>query len=239
MGRSNEEIRNDILLEFKKDPSLGNRDIKVAVENGIVELSGRVENQTQQEQAELLARKVSGVKGVVQEIDITSQTASAAEDETIAQLACQALDSDLKFKHDQVKVVVSGSWIALVGEVDWEHEKEEVESVLKKVPGVKGIANNITVRNPTTANELRSKIIDAFKAGAEHRARQINIQIKDGKVILTGEVRTYIEIGIAEAACKVAGITQVENRLRPVYMLEKRVFEEEQKLRNISKNAQD
>ena len=61
---------------------------------------------------------------------------------------------------------------------------------------------------------MRDKIEAAFTRSAEIDARRINVTARDGKVILSGNVRSWGERREAERAAWAApGVTQVEDRL--------------------------
>ena len=61
---------------------------------------------------------------------------------------------------------------------------------------------------------MKSKIEAAFKRSAEIDARRVNVTAQDGKVVLSGNVRSWAERREAERAAWAApGVTQVDDRL--------------------------
>jgi osmotically-inducible protein OsmY len=114
----------------------------------------------------------------------------------------------------RIAVSVSGGWITLTGDVQWQYQKDAAAGCVRDLIGVKGVTNTITVEPHVKPTDVRTKIEAAFKRSAELDARRINVAATDGKVILSGNVRTYTERREAERAAWAApGVTQVEDRL--------------------------
>jgi hypothetical protein len=85
-------IRQNVIDELDFDPSIDAAHIGVAVENGIVTLTGHVGSYTERVAAEKAAQKVRGVRGVVEEIQVRFGGETPPRDEDIAQRAVQMLD---------------------------------------------------------------------------------------------------------------------------------------------------
>jgi osmotically-inducible protein OsmY len=85
---------------------------------------------------------------------------------------------------------------------------------VRDLTGVKGVTNSVTVKTHVKSIDVRDKIEAAFKRSAEIDARRVNVTTLDGKVILSGNVHSWIERQEAERAAWAApGVTQVEDRL--------------------------
>ena len=77
-----------------------------------------------------------------------------------------------------------------------------------------GVTNTITVKPQVQPGDVKAKIEAAFKRSAEIDARRVNVSAQDGKVILSGNVRSWAERQEAERAAWAAhGVTQVDDRL--------------------------
>jgi len=68
---------------------------------------------------------------------------------------------------EQIKVTVENGWVTLEGIVDWQFQKTVAESAVKKLPGVIGVSNKIEVKPRVTPADIKSKIEEALKRGAE------------------------------------------------------------------------
>ncbi|MHB0999343.1 MAG: BON domain-containing protein [Armatimonadota bacterium] len=68
--RSSDQIMNDIKEMITQNNLIHPKNIDVALENGIVTLSGKVDNETACEEAENAVREVIGVINVVNKLEI-------------------------------------------------------------------------------------------------------------------------------------------------------------------------
>ena len=119
-----------------------------------------------------------------------------------------------KKSDDKIKVVVKDGWITLEGTAEWQYQKTSAETAVRKVKGVKGVTNVITVKPKVEPSELKRKIQDAFKRNAEVDADRITVEANGSVVTLKGTVRSWIEREEAErVAWSAPGITKVEDRI--------------------------
>src|SRR6202795_1172728 len=125
--RSDDLIRSDVLFELKWDPRIGSSsDIAVAVKEGVVTLSGFVHSYWEKDAAEKAVKRVFGVKGVANDIQV--KLGSERTDPELARDAVQALQSHVSVPADRVKVTVKNGWVTLEGTVDWQYQKIAAES---------------------------------------------------------------------------------------------------------------
>ncbi len=211
--RIDEEIQKDVLAELKWDAQVQPNEIGVAVKDGVVTLTGWVDSYLKKWAAEDAAHRVSGVRAVANEIEV--KLATERTDADIAAAAVRALEWDSSVPADTIKVTVSKGWVTLRGEVEWQYQKEDAERIVRRLSGVKGVSNLITIKPSVTPAELKEKIEDALVRNAEIDADRITVEVQGGKAILKGTVRSWAEREAAErAAWSAPGITSVDNRIQ-------------------------
>ena len=210
--KTDEEIQKDVLAELKWDARIQPNEIGVSVKDGIVTLTGWVDSYLKKWSAEDVAHRVDGVKGIANDIEV--KLATERTDPDIAAAAVHALEWDAFVPSDKVQVTVSKGWVTLRGEVEWQYQREDAERVVRRLAGVKGVTNLITVKPRVTAPELKKKIEDALVRNAEIDANKITVEVQGSKAILKGSVRAWAEREEAErVAWSAPGIASVENRI--------------------------
>ncbi len=209
---TDEEIQKDVLAELKWDAQVQPNEIGVSVKDGVVTLTGWVDSYLKKWAAEDAAHRVGGVKAVANDIEV--KLFSERTDADIAEAAVRALQWDASVPADKIQVTVSKGWVTLKGEVNWNFEKQDAERVVRRLTGVKGVSNLITVKPSTTPSELKKRIEDALVRNAKVDANKITVEVQGGKAILKGAVRAWVEKEEAERVAWLApGVTSVENRI--------------------------
>jgi osmotically-inducible protein OsmY len=212
--RIDAQIQTDVLAELKWEPRLNPNEIGVAVKDGVVTLTGWVDSYIKRWAAEDAAHRVRGVKAVANDIEVRLGRENEKTDADIAAAAVRALEWDAFVPIDKLDVTVSKGWVTLKGEVEWQFQKQDAEKVVRRLAGVKGVSNLITIKSRPTPSELKRKIEDALVRTARSDAERITVEVDGSKVTLKGTVRSWAEKQEAERQAWAApGVTSVDNRI--------------------------
>jgi osmotically-inducible protein OsmY len=212
--KSDSEIERDVRDELKWDPDLDASDIAVSVKHGVVTLAGFTHSYADRLEAESAAKRVAGVRAIANDIEVRLPSIDQRPDPDIARDAVTALKSELPISHDKIKATVRDGWITLEGSAEWQYQKSAAENAVRKVKGVKGVINVITVKPKVQPSELKQKIQDAFKRNAEVDANRIQVEANGSEVVLKGTVRSWIEREEAErVAWSAPGVSRVDDRI--------------------------
>lgn len=206
------DLQQDVIDELDWEPSIESSRIGVSVKNGIITLSGNVPTYYEKIAAEKAAKRVDGVRAVVEKIEV--ELASRITDEDIAQAAVRNLKWNTTIPEENITIKIEEGWVTLEGEVRWNYQKEAAKNEVTSLAGVRGVTNRISVEPSLKFESPKEKIAKALERDAIIDAHRIDVRIEGSKAVLEGTVATWIERRRAERiAWSTPGIFDVDNRI--------------------------
>lgn len=212
--RSDAEIKKDLEDELSWDPDVDATDIAVSVKDGVATLTGFVRSYLDKWTAGGIAKRMAGVRGVANDIEVCLPLIDKRPDPELARAAVAALEAELPSAHERISVIVKRGRVSLEGDVEWHHQKERAGQIVRRIHGVKAVTNLLWVTPTVQPKEVKRNIEAALKRIAEIDAAQIIVDINGSEVALRGKVRSWAEMRTAEeAAWRAPGVTRVANQL--------------------------
>jgi osmotically-inducible protein OsmY len=213
--RTDSDIQKDIEQAVRSDPQIRAEDIAISVLNGVVTLAGFTRSYRERVQAEVNAKRITGVLGVANDIEVRLPLLNRRPDPDIARDAVAALEERLPEAFPKLQVLVEKGWLTIEGDLEWQHLKERAEEAVRDVKGVRAITNAIVVKPQVLPMDIKQKIEAVFMRNAQADAERVSVDTgEDGTIILAGIVSSWAEREQAErTAWSAPGVKHVENRL--------------------------
>jgi osmotically-inducible protein OsmY len=212
--RADTDIKRDVEAELRFRPDIDERDIALTVSNAVVALTGFTRTYLDKQRAEDAAKRVAGVAGVANDIEVRLGGTDGLTDPQITRTCVRAIRSRVPGVDENVKVLVHHGHVTLEGEVEWYYLKEDAERAVRGLPGVSGITNSIAIHPGVKAGDIRQRIEEALRRSAQIDAGRITVDTQGGEVTLHGRVRSWSEREEAEqTAWSAPGVTRVDNEI--------------------------
>ncbi|OWQ90637.1 BON domain-containing protein [Sphingopyxis witflariensis] len=141
------------------------------------------------------------------------------EDDQLQEDVIAELEWDPSVDHTDIGVAVHDGIVTLAGYVKNFPQKVAAERAVRRVAGVRALAEELKVRlvsDPKTADhEIAKRIVDMIGWTVAVPDGQIKVKVEHGWVTLTGTVDWhFISREVARAAGQISGVTGVSNSIK-------------------------
>jgi osmotically-inducible protein OsmY len=192
--RGAHEIEGEIVSELNWELGFTPEEIGVIVQAGFVTLTGTVGSYAAKMAAQEAALRVRGVTDVANELHVKLTPPNERTDAEIVRAVRSALEWDVLVPDDRISTTVCDGLVTLLGSVDSLATRNEAESAVRRLAGIRGVNNQIEVLPPTIERkDLQLKIVEALARRAIREADRIGVRVHDGRVTLSGEVQSWDE----------------------------------------------
>ncbi len=208
------KVRHDVQSELGWQPGLDDpAHIGVAVDGGVVTLSGEVGSLSQRAAAVMAAQRVVGVLAVNDELHLRPVFSEPAGLE-LAKAVNDVLRWTSGIPEDRIHLEVQGHTVILSGLVDWNYQRTAAAKAVRRIDGVRAVDDRIQLSGRPDAQDVEHRVREAIIRNAALDARNIVVTVDGTELTLTGSVRSWIEKHEAElTAWSSPNVTQVHNEL--------------------------
>ena len=226
---SSPEIDKKILLAFRNSyvyqTFLTADSIEAAAKDGVVTLTGTVEDESHKVLAQETMARLYGVLRVENQLITPSEASAENADAWIARKIKLSLVFHFHVSASATTVEVKDRVVTLKGEAINLAQKELTAEYAGDIEGVKSVINEMTVAKTIEPEKRRAemKMDDAsifaqvYSALLTHRstsAMKTTVETRDGQVSLTGTVRNAAEKSlVTKIVSDIHGVTSVNNQM--------------------------
>jgi osmotically-inducible protein OsmY len=158
---SDDKIEKHVLEQLEREPFFNASEIRVAVKNGQVTLSGRVNSYSKKLIAEIAVRKIPGVQAIADELQIAFAPETRSDTEIMADIH-RVTRWHVDVSSGDIKIHVEDGVVKLEGNVAWNFLHQNVQTAVEKIPGVCRVLNLISIKPKQQPMNLERKISAVF-----------------------------------------------------------------------------
>ena len=209
------DVRAAVEKEFGFDPGISSADIAVSNINGDVTLTGTVPSYPQYVAAAAATRRVAGVTGVHNLLEVALPEKDYRDNEKLTTAANNALAQNVTVP-DSVEAAADDGNITLTGTVSYGTQRAAAEAAVAGLAGVRNVWDDIDIVYGADPVDVDLHVQEALERSAlVPDDSDVKAQTKDGVITLTGHVRTWAEHDAVVAAASMAiGVIDVRDDLQ-------------------------
>ena len=209
------DVRAAVEKELSFDPMVDSGDIAVMNINGDVTLTGTVPSYPQYLAAAAGARRVVGVTGVHNHLEVVLPDSSYRDDVKLATAANNALTQNVTVP-EGVEATAEDGTITLTGIVSYGTERAAAEATVAGLVGVRNVYDDIDIAYAADPVDVDLHVQEALDRSAlVADGSDVKTDTKDGTITLTGHVRTWAEHDAVVGAAQMAvGVIDVADNIQ-------------------------
>jgi len=202
------KILYEVERKLLEEPSIFSNDILVSVEDGVVKLEGFVENVPSSRLAVKTAKRVAGVRSVVNQMIVRPEERPDAE---ILEDVAFVLGAKAELSESRIEPTVNDGIVRLTGETTSFAMKELAEEAVSRVAGIRGLLTSIKVRpgKSRTTADLQQHVDMLLKYAGWLEPGRVTATVQDSTVELSGSVDTLGDADRLRHLVAVPGVTEV------------------------------
>lgn len=212
-ARTDRQIQAAVEAELEWTPDVDAAGIGVAVDEGVVSLSGEVHDHVERVTANAAALRVRDVTAVVNGLNVHPNSESSISPTDIGKEVDRALRSTVNVP-DTIKAEIDGHAVTLTGQVTWDFERRAAKRAVRYLRGVYSVADRITLTPRASSVDTAEHITSAIDRNAQLEAKAIKVVAAGDTVTLSGTVRSWAERRQADlAAWSSPHVSEVYNHI--------------------------
>lgn len=212
--KKNTDLQTRVQDALRWEPILNDAAIGVLADDGIITLTGFVDNYAKKLKAEEIVKFTKGVKAVIEKLEVKFDSLGTVSDSEIAHEIVNALQWNWEIPNESIKVKVENAWVTLEGELQWNYQRETAKRLVDNLVGVHGVTNKITIQTELHDKIEKDLIVDAIARNWAINSDEIEVTVLDKKVTLSGLVHSLYQKHQAEKIVwNTPGVWFVENNL--------------------------
>lgn len=220
MQRTDDRILRHVAAEVAFDERAEAGDVHAAVANGVVTLTGTAPSYAARKAATAAAYRVSGVRWVENLVTVGSAAPSDSPgDPELAESVRRVLDWSPHIDQERVAVAVRDGVVRLEGDVDAYWKRWKAEELAGDLRGVLELRNHLAV--VPTGDHVDAEIAETIESALERyltaKAGKVSVEVRNGRVVLSGALGTSRERRLAhDAAAHAPGVVEVRDEIMVV-----------------------
>lgn len=207
---TDEQLEAAATVALRRDPLVDASTIEVDANNQVITLTGTQPMLIARDRATYLVETLRGVRQVTNDIDVVS--GRDVDGERLESDIIYTLLTDPATERNEFTVEASDTGnVILRGAVDSGSERSIAEKIVKSIAGVRSVINEVEIRavEQRTDDEILADVRRMLQWDAYVDSGDIQVEVKDGIVTLSGNVRSPAEKRRSVGLSWVSGAKQV------------------------------